>query len=67
MHTNEFVDLAFELVAECSPNETRFPRHLVLGKVKMMGFVLKTHCHADQVCIERILFKRQFIILKKKN
>lgn len=34
---NEFVDLAFELVAECSPNETRFPRHLVLGKVKEDG------------------------------
>ena len=34
---NEFVDLAFELVAECSPNETRFPRHLVLGKVKDDG------------------------------
>jgi hypothetical protein len=30
---NEFVDLAFEITAECNPSENLFPRHLVLGKV----------------------------------
>lgn len=30
---NEFVDQAFEITAECCPDETLFPRHLVLGKV----------------------------------
>jgi hypothetical protein len=30
---NEFIEIAFEIVAECSPEEMLFPRHLVLGKV----------------------------------
>lgn len=30
---NEFVDLAFEITAECCPSLAKFPRHLLLGKV----------------------------------
>ncbi|MCP4121838.1 MAG: hypothetical protein GY751_08810 [Bacteroidetes bacterium] len=31
---NEFIEIAFEITAECCPGEEIFPRHLVLGKVK---------------------------------
>jgi hypothetical protein len=74
---NEFCETAFELASECCINMTRFPRHLMIGKVISVGqngpskyrqeFIYSRLQENQKIIVEKALMLHKRLVLQLRS